>query len=225
MTLSPSLPRFVMMVFCAATLAACSSPDPVPYAGIASSPYLMTNAKDKSGHIPYLYSVPVDWRTYNRVILDPVEIYRGRDQQFDDLSESDKSELAAYMQSRFAIKLGTLFYPAVRPLPNTLRIHLTLTGAAGNTPVLSTLSRFDLAGGLYNGVQAIRGREGMLTGSVIYAVEIYDATSNRLLSAFITKQYPGVYNLGAGMGNLAAAKAGIDKGADALLQELGGRPD
>ena len=74
--------------------------------------------------------------------------------------------------------------------PNTLRVRLTLTGAVANTPVLGTLSRFDLAGAVYNGVQAARDEEGMMTGSVIYGVEIFDAPSSRLLSAYVTKQYP-----------------------------------
>jgi hypothetical protein len=74
--------------------------------------------------------------------------------------------------------------------------------------------------GLYNGVQAVRGREGTFTGSVMYAVEIYDAPTNRLLSAFVAKQYPGAFNIGASIGSLAAAKAGIDKGAGALAEDL-----
>jgi hypothetical protein len=86
--------------------------------------------------------------------------------------------------------------------------------------VLSTFTRFDLAGSLYNGVQSVRGGEGLFTGSVIYAVEIYDAATDRLLTAFVTKQYPMAYNIGATLGSLAAAKAGIEKGADTLLEQL-----
>jgi len=181
-----------------------------------SSSQLAPNPRDVSGHIPYRYSTPVDWRTYNRIIIDPVVIYQRTDRQFGDMSEDDKADLAAYMQARFAEKLLTRFTLAHDPAPNTLRLRLTLTGAATTTPVLGTLSRFDIAGGLYNGVQAIRGGEGTLTGSVIYAVEIYDTPTNRLLSAFITKQYPGSLNIPASM----AAKTGIEKGADALVAAL-----
>jgi len=60
----------------------------------------------------------------------------------------------------------------------------------------------------------------LFTGSVIYAVEIYDAPTNRLLAAFVTKQYPGSLNVLATLGSLAAAKTGIEKGADALLAQL-----
>jgi hypothetical protein len=99
-------------------------------------------------------------------------------------------------------------------------VRLTLTGAVANTPVLGTLSRFDLAGAVYNGVQAARDGEGMMTGSVIYGVEIFDAPISRLLGAYVTKQYPNAYDIKASVGALAAATAGVDKGADALMAQL-----
>lgn len=209
-----------LVVLCAA-LAGCASPSPVAYSGLASSAQLAPNPKDSTGRMPLRYWTPVNWRSYQSVILDPVVIYREPDNQFGDLPERDKATLAGYMQAKFTERLGTRFTLASSPASNTLRIRLTLTGAARNKPALSTVTRFDLAGGLYNGVQAVRGREGMFTGSVIYTVEIYDAGDDRLLGAFVTKQYPNAYNLKAGIGSLSAAEAGIRKGADVLMAQLG----
>jgi len=210
--------RLTVLALCAA-LAACGSADPVAYSGIASSAYLKENPAD-SAHEPYHYTSDVNWGTYKRIIVDPVVVYRGPDQQFGDMSEKDKTVLADYMQSQFTEKLRGRFALATEPAPSTLRLRLTLTGAATSTPVLSTLTRFDIAGALYNMTQTARGGEGALTGSVLYAVEIYDAANARLLSAYIAKQYPGPYNLGAGIGSLSAAKTGIEKGADALVEQL-----
>ena len=201
-------------------LAGCGTADPVAYSGIASSGRLAPNPQDETGRVPFRYAIPVDWRSYNRIIIDPVMIYRGGDAQFGDMSEEDKAELAHAMEVAFVEKLKTRFTLAGDPAPGTLRLRLTLTGASTSTPVLSTLTRVDIGGGLYNGVQAVRGGEGMFTGSVIYAAEIYDAPSNRLLDAFITKQYPGSMNIGATFGTLDAAKTGIEKGAEALVAQL-----
>src|SRR5260370_37990555 len=99
------------------------------------------------------------------------------------MSQGDKQALANYMYIQFAEKLRNRFALATDPASDTLRVKLTLTGAATNTPVLATLSRFDLAGGLYNGVQAVRGGDGMLAGSVRFGAAIYDASRARLLSA------------------------------------------
>ncbi len=203
-----------------AALTGCASVTPIPYSAMASSSYLAPNPSDPSGRIPYRYSTSVDWRAYDKVMLEPVVIYRGPDQQFGEMSDAEKTSLANYMRTRFAKELGSRFALASQRGPNTLRVRLTLTGAVANTPVLGTLSRFDIAGLVYNGVQTVRDGEGSLTGSVVYAVEIFDASTSRLLGAFVSKQYPSPYDIKASVGALAAAEAGIDKGAEALVAQL-----
>jgi hypothetical protein len=193
---------------------------PVAYKGIASSPHLEPNTGDDAGRIPYRYDAQADWGHYGRIIVEPVEIYRGPDSQFADMSEEDKAVLASYMRAQFLQKLRRRFKVVADPAPDTLRLKLTLTGATANTPVLSPLSHLDVAGNLYNGMQAIRDGEGVSSGSVIYAVEISDASTGRLLSAYVTKQYPNAMDLTASFGSLAASKTGIEKGADMLVAQL-----
>lgn len=213
-------PRLRAALLACALLAGCASPQPVAFTGLASAPDLQPNPQDDSGHVPFRYAREVAWQRYTKVIVEPVALYAGPDHQFGDMTPEDRDLLARYMQARLAQKLATRFTLATTPGADTLRVRVTLTGAVATTPVLSTLTRFNLAGGLYNGVQAVRGREGMLTGSVTYAVEIHDAASNELLYAAVTRQYPGAYNIAAGFGTLAAARTGIDKGTDALLDQL-----
>lgn len=223
MSKSISMRRIAMAALCVVpgmALSGCGGVEPVAYSAVASSSQLRPDPDDESGHSPYRYSTQVDWHTYSRAIIDPVAIYRGQDNQFDGLSEEDKETLARYMQTQFVEKLGARFQLTNTPAPNTLRIKLTLTGAVTTTPVIGTFTHLDLAGNLYNGVQAIRGGEGMIAGSVIYVVEIYDASSNTLLSASISKQYPGAMNIGASFGSLAAAKTGLEKGAEALTEQF-----
>ncbi len=201
-------------------LAACSSPDPVAYGGLASSSYLKPNRETDARRLPFAYSSNPDWHRYSKVLIEPVAVYAGADNQLGDLSAEDRVELAGYMQSQFSAALANRFRLAAGPGPETLRIRITLTGVATNSAVISTFARLDLAGGLYNSVQAVRGHEGMMMGSVSYAVEIYDGGTDRLLEAFIAKQYPGAYNIGATFGSLAAARTGVDKGAEALAEHL-----
>lgn len=210
----------VLVVAACVVMAGCAGVQPVAYSGIDSSSYLKTNTRDTSGRIPYRYSTQVDWRNYTKVIVDPVTIYRGPDNQFGDMHDADKTALADYMKQTFTDKLGKRFTVANAAGPNTMRVKLTLTGAETTTPFLGPVSRFDIAGGLYNGVQAIRGGKGSFTGWISYAVEVYDAPSGRLLDAYVTKQYPNAMNIGASFGSLGAAKTGVDKGADAFLAGL-----
>lgn len=216
--LSTFTPR-LLLAACLA-LAGCASTQPVPYNGLASSSQLRPNPSDPSGRIPYNYTTRVDLRDYKNIIVDPVVVYRGQDGQFEDVTEEDKVALAAYMQNEFETKLRGRFQLTRDAGWSTLRLKLTLTGAKSSTRFLSTASRFDLAGAPYNLVQAARGKEGAFTGSVMYAVELYDASTNLLVNTYVTKQYPGPYNLGASLGLMDASKAGVRNGADALLAQM-----
>ena len=97
---------------------------------------------------------------------------------------------------------------------------MTLTGAETSTSVLSPLTKILPAGLVLNTVNTARDKQAPFTGSVSFAVEIYDGTSNRLLRSYVEKQYPAAMNVAASFGALGAAKTGIDKGADDLLAKL-----
>lgn len=201
-------------------LAGCASVQPVAYSGLESSSYLKANQLGDSERVPYRYDTQSEWRSYRKLIIDPVTVYRGPDNQLGDMSAEDKAALASYMQAKFSERLRSRFEITNAPAPNTLRLKLILTGAETTTAAISTLSRFDIAGGIYNSVQAVRGGKGAFTGSVTYAVEIYDAATNRLLNAYVAKQYPNAMNIGATFGSLSASRTGIDKGADALVAQF-----
>ena len=128
--------RVATLAACAA-LAACASTQPVPYSGIASSNQMQASAHDETGRIPYEYKSGADLRTYSMFTVDPVVVYAGADNQFEDVSERDKIELAKYMQATFSAKLAALAKNNADPHAQALRIKLTLTGAKESTPVLS----------------------------------------------------------------------------------------
>jgi hypothetical protein len=205
---------------CALVAACASAPKSVAYSDLASASYLKPNTEADAKHVPYLYATDVDWRAYDKLILDPVAIYQGSGQQFKALSDPDKTALADYMSKQFAETLRKRFAMVNTPGAATLRVKLTLTGATKTTPAVSTFTRFDIGGNVYNGVQSIVGGRGAFTGEVMYAVEIYDAQTQRLLEAYVSKRYPRPYNVKATFGSLSAAQVGIKKGADALLEQL-----
>ncbi|TCW16371.1 uncharacterized protein DUF3313 [Raoultella sp. BIGb0138] len=201
-------------------IAGCAGNQPVRYSGIDSASKLTTNTDDNADRIPWRYSPLVDWRKYNNIIIDPVQIYQGNDGQFDDMAQADRHALAAYMQVEFSKTLSTRFKEVSKPAANTLHLKLTLTGADTTPQVVGTFTKFDLAGGPYNIVQSVRGGRGLMSGSVDYAVEIYDANSHELLKAYVARQYPNAMNISATIGSLSAAEVGIEKGAQELAEML-----
>ena len=210
--------RLTCMAVLPGLIAGCSGHDPVRYSGLDSASVLKPNTGVEADRIPFRYSPQTDWKKFNSIIIDPVLIYKGPDNQFGDMPQSDRQKLASYMQEKFSSALRPRFGEATSPSPTTLRLRLTLTGADTTTQFVGTFTKFDLAGGPYNIVQSIRGGQGMLSGYVNYAVEIYDSSTNKLLHAYVAKQYPNAMNISATIGSLSAAEVGIDKGAQELAE-------
>jgi Protein of unknown function (DUF3313) len=219
--MSNSPKYFLALVLCSAALAGCATTHPVNYQRLTSASQLAPNPQDKHGHVPLLYSAADnDWHKYNAVIVDPVIVYSGPDQQFWNTSDADKPVLAAYMQQQFAEALKPKFALVTEPGPTTLRVHLTLTGLETNTPVLSSLTKILPVNAIINVVQTARDKQAIFSGSVSYAVEIYDSASNQLLRAYVAKQYPFAENLFASFGTSAASRAGIRNGAKDLVAQI-----
>jgi hypothetical protein len=57
-------------------------------------------------------------------------------------------------------------------------------------------------------------------GSVSYAVEVYDSSTNRLLRAFIVYEYPMAEDVKASVGPLGSSEASIRRGASLLVSQL-----
>jgi hypothetical protein len=213
--------RCLLPMLCVVGMAGCAATTPVQYRNLDSSAQLAPNAQGQSKHTPFYYSSPDAQLTqYTQVMLDTVTIYGGEDQQFGKLSAADRQQLADYMQMQFSQTLGQKYVLTSVPGPNTLRIHLTLTGASASVPVLSTVKQIVPIGAVLGTLKSAADKPSRTLGSVTYAVEIYDSQSNRLLRAFVAKQYPAAENIPASLGALSAAETGIKKGAGALLAQL-----
>jgi hypothetical protein len=212
--------KFLLVIGCI-LLAGCASIPPVPHGSLSSSTQLQPNPQDKDGRLPYFYAATgIDWRRYTSAMIDPVAIYHGTDAQFESTAEADRDAIAAYMQDQFTDALKGHYTIVQVAAPDTLRIHFTLTGIVTSTPVLSTLSKIAPVGLVINTVKNVQGQPAALTGSVSYAVEIYDGIGGRLLRAYTAWQYPGAENIAASFGALGAAKAGVRNGAQSLLAQL-----
>lgn len=218
------LPRtaFLITLLSALALSGCVSTQPVKYQGLASTHAMTTSEPDKTNeHAPFSYVNPeVVWQNYATYMLDPIEIYANPDGQFGKLNDSDKDKLASYMHDQFVLALSKKFEPSPVPTIDTLRIHITLTGVETSTRVVSTMTKVIPVGAVVNTALWAFGKQAAFTGSVTYAVEIYDAATGDLLDAYITKQYPGAMNIPASFSSLGAAKAGIRLGAKRLTNTL-----
>lgn len=196
-----------------AALAACSSA-PVAYQGLASAGRLQAAKDDEA---PFQFRSPIaDFRSYSKIVVDPVAIYGGADNQFGSTTTEDRQSIADYMREQFTQILGSRYQIVAAPEPGALRLHLTLTGVETSSPVISTVTHVVPAGLVVNAGLQAAGLNGTFFGSVSYAAEIFDASNGSLLYAYVTKQTPDALDVTAGFGSLAAAREGVRIGATHL---------
>lgn len=163
---------------------------------------------------------PAALRTYSAVLLEPAQVYHGADHQFAQLAESDRRALAQHAQAAFAKAFSTRKRLAVGADGDVLRLRVTITGAQKSVPVLSAATKVTPVGLALTGMRSATDREAAFNGSVIYAVELFDSVSGRLVYAYVARQYPNALNIPASLRPLDAAKAGIDRGAAAAANSL-----
>lgn len=208
-----------------AALAGCAnSPEPSKYQGLAFSGQLSRTAEAGSRRTPYAYEpAEAELARYHAIYLDPVVVYRGPDHQFGTLTPSDTAELVASADRAFRAALSSQGLLASAPGQDVARLTVTLTGAQASVPVLATATRLTPAGLAMSGLTAATGGEGRFSGVVMYAVELRDQRTGRLLWGYVTKQYPNALNIAATIAPLDAAKEGLKEGADAFARSAAAR--
>jgi hypothetical protein len=198
-------------------LAGCSSA-PVAYQGLASAGQLQPT---KDSEVPFAFHSPTaDLHSYSKIVIDPVAIYDGADNQFGTVAQEDRKSIADYMQQQFTQTLGSRYQIVAASEPGALRLHLTLAGIETSTPVISTVTHVAPAGLVINAGLQAAGLNGTFLGSVSYGAEIFDASSGSLLYAYVTTQTPDALDVTASFGALAAAREGVRIGAAHLRDKL-----
>jgi hypothetical protein len=198
-------------------LAGCAS-SPVDYQGLASANQLQRVKDDEE---PFqFHNSDAQFANYSKILIDPVTVYTGTDAQFGSHSQDDRKAIAAYMQKTVEETLGKRYQLVNAPGPNTLRLHLTLTGIETSTPVISTLSHLLPVGLVVNTGLQVTDHNGTFFGSVSYAAELSDASTGELLYAYVTRQTPDALDVTASFGSLAAAREGVRIGANHLRDQL-----
>lgn len=200
-----------------AALGACA-PQTLGRESLSSAPQLRA-VDDKSA--PFQFKdASASFSSYSKILIDPVSQYSGADAQFGAVSPADRQAIADYMFEVFSQTLGKAHTLTSVPGPDTLRLHLTLTGVETSTPLISAVSRVVPAGLAVNAGLAAAGEKGTFLGSISYAVEMHDAKTGRLLYAYVTTRSANALDISSSFGPLDATRAGARIGADELLARL-----
>jgi len=179
-------------------------------------------SQDKAGSESWTYAQPRDvFKKYRTLIIDPTDVYRGPDAQFDgDISAADRAKFASIVTEALRSELAKSFPTPARAQADTLRLKVTLLGAKKTRGGLATATRVTPMGFGLSAVKSALGKGGSLTGSVLVAVELHDARTNELLLAAVRRRSPDALDIPATLGTEETVKAVAREFADTARERL-----
>lgn len=192
---------------------------------LPSSPRM---TQDKPGGEAWTYVQPrAVFLKYRSVMINPTTVYQGADAQFDGIDHADRAKYAGIMTQELQSEIGKSFPIVAQPQADALRLHVTILGAQRTKGGVATATRVLPIGFATSALKSALGKKGTLTGSVLYAVELYDARTNELLLAAVRRRTPDPLDVPATLSTTDTVKAvarDFASSARRRLQELTQRP-
>lgn len=208
------LPAATLMV---AAPAAAQTKDHAP----VSLPSATLMSQDKPGAESWTYAQPAAVFTkYRTVIVDPTTVYQGPDAQFDGVDPADRGQYAATITAELRQEIAKTFPAPSRPQADTLRLRVTILGATKTKGGIATATRVTPVGFGLSALKSALGKGGSFTGSILYAVELYDARTNELLLAAVRRRTPDPLDVPATLSQDETVKAVAREFADGARKRL-----
>ena len=187
-----------------ATQASAQTHDNAPV-GLSSSNRM---TQDAPGPESWTYAQPATvFLKYRTVLIDPTTVYNGPDAQFKGVDPADRARFAAIVTEELRSEIGKSFPAPARAQADTLRIRTTLLGAEKTTGGIATATRVTPLGFATSALKSALGKSGSFTGSILYAVEVYDARTGELLLAAVRRRTPDPLDVPATLSTSNTIKA------------------
>jgi Protein of unknown function (DUF3313) len=178
-------------------------------------------SQDKAGTESWTYVKPVSAFTkYRTVIVDPTTVYQGPDAQFDNVDPADRQRYAVMITDELRQEIAKSFPAPAKAQADTLRLRVTILGATKTKGGIATATRVTPMGFGLSALKSALGKGGSFTGSLLYAVELYDARTNELLLAAVRRRTPDPLDVPATLSQTETVKAVAREFADGARKRL-----
>ena len=169
--------------------AACAARAPRPAADVSGflDDYSLLRAGGP-GEVGLVYRNPkAAWTTYDKVLLEPVTLWRSGRKSLDAVPEDDLLRLIAGLEGAVRRRLGSSFQLVEQPQPGVMRIRLAITEARASDPILDVL-RARADGNVTPGSGPLDTETRRFIESAHIEGEIRDAATDRLLAAGVDRR-------------------------------------
>ena len=187
-------------IVCVAGLAACAHTEQAggfgkaePSGFLKDYSKLRPAADETEATLVYFTPDKGKFRSYTKVILEPVQVWRGGKSEAKDLDMVDAEYLARYLWSRIDEELRKDYTIVQASGPGVARIRVAITEAGKGVPIIDNLTAVVPAAALMSkGKKAIGGTESFV-GKASVEAEVTDSQTGELLAAGVDRRGGGKY--------------------------------
>jgi uncharacterized protein DUF3313 len=141
-------------------------------------------------HLVYR-NADADWRAYDKVLLEPVTLWRSGRKSLDPVPKEDLLRLVSDFQRAIRTRLGEDFAMVDKPGPGVMRIRVGITEAQASDPLLDVLTATRGTGRRHPaGNGALHAETRRFLAAAAIEGEIRDAQTNVLLAEGIDRRKP-----------------------------------
>jgi len=134
----------------------------------------------------------VDWPSYDRILLDPVTIWRGDASRREGTSSQDAQTMVNYFYRLIEEDLKAQGFDLVTaPAPHTLRVQVAVTKLEESHVAMDVVSSVVPATRVLSGLDKMITGKPSFVGEAAIEVKVMDAVSGELLGAGVAHRVGG----------------------------------
>jgi len=148
--------------------------------------------KGKEGQALLVYKNPnANWKSYNKVLLDPVTVWAGSDSQLNDVSPEDTTRLAEYLYTKVHVALAEDYQFVKAPGPGVMHIQIAITEADKPNAVLHTVGNVVPQAIVVSQLKKLVTGTNSFVGQASVEVKITDGATGVILAEAVDKRGGG----------------------------------
>lgn len=129
-----------------------------------------------------------NWAGYEKVMIDPVTVWLGKDSQLQEVSKEDRQRLANSLYAQLSEQLKKDYAVVNSPGRGVLRVSAAITEAGESNPALDTISSVVPQFRLLSGAKSVATGTSAFVGSASVEAKMTDGQSGELLVAAVDRR-------------------------------------
>lgn len=212
----------ILVVSAMALLSGCARTERAPSvrtSGFLKDYSLLRKVKGDRAHLLFVNN-NVDWRRYDKIIIEPVSIWRVPGSKLEKLPENELNDLGRYFRAAIRKELAKDYKIVDEPSVGTMRFRLALTEARKSHVIMDMITSVLPIGLGASVAQKLATGTHSFVGKATVEMELKSATTGELLAAAVASRVGGKTFDAGKFSSWSDVKAAADHWAERLRVQL-----